>query len=79
MPGITEKDLANYKDGNYVGMLKGALQYADGAILAAEKINPEVLEYLKTLNIPVLSMQSDETYIDAYNEFYDKILEGKRS
>lgn len=79
MPGITEKDLVNYKEGNYVGLMKGALQYADGAILAAEKINPEVLDYLNNLKIPVLPMQPDETYIDAYNEFYDKILENKES
>jgi len=32
------------------------------------------MKYLKTVNKPVLQYKDESQYIDAYNEFYDKIL-----
>jgi starch synthase len=77
LPGITEKDLKNYKKGTYANIIKGALDFADGAIIASDKVNPEILAYLDEIKIPVLGLQSEETYVDAYNDFYDKILENQ--
>ena len=34
----------------------------------------ETEEALKSLTIPVLDYQSEETYIDEYDNFYEKIL-----
>lgn len=74
LPGITEKDLKNYKKGGYDGLIRGALDFADGAVIASENVNPEILAYLDEIKIPVLPLQSEETYIDAHNDFFDKIL-----
>ena len=44
-----------------------------GIVIASEKINPEVEKYARSLNKPILEYQGEENYVDAYNEFYDKI------
>lgn len=59
--------------------MQGALDFADGAIIASENVNPEILSYLDQKNIPVLPLQDEETYIDAYNDFYEKILQNHNS
>lgn len=73
--GITSKDLAHYKTPDYVNLIKAAITYSDAIIIGSEKINPEIEEYLKTIDIPILEYQDSDTYIDAYSDFYDKILD----
>ncbi|MBG0783240.1 MAG: glycogen/starch synthase [Bacteroidales bacterium] len=75
LPGITAKDLKYYKDVNYLSLTKAAIDYADAVIIGSEKINPELEAYISTLNKPVLPFQNEETYVDAYNTFYDSLLE----
>ena len=75
--GITNKDLAHYKKGNYVNMIKASIDFSDGIIYGSKKINPEIEEYLKESGKPVLEYQSPDNYIDVYAEFYDKFLEDK--
>lgn len=56
---------------------KLATKYSDGLILASPNTNPEIAEYARSQNIPVLDY-AGEQYTDAYAEFYDKIWsEGK--
>jgi starch synthase len=74
LPGITAKDLKYYKDANYVSLTKAAIEYADAVIMGSETINPELEAYINTLNKPVLPFQPADNYIDAYNEFYDSLL-----
>ena len=74
--GITNKDLAHYKTPNYVNFIKAAIEYSDAIIIGSEKINPEIEKHLKTINLPILEYQDEESYIDTYSEFYDQVLEG---
>ena len=75
MEGLVDNDLKHYKDGNFVNINKAAIDSADGIIIGSEKINPEIEEYLIASGKPYLKFQSEETYIEAYNKFYDEILE----
>lgn len=75
--GITNKDLEHYKNPNYVNLIKSSVDFADAIIKGSEKINPEVEEYIKSSGKPVLEYQTEETYIDAYSDFYDQILADK--
>ena len=77
LPGMTTKDLKYFKEASYVNMTKSAIDHSDGIIIGSEKINPEVLDYLKGCNKPVLEYQSPENYAEAYNAFYDQILNSK--
>lgn len=72
--GITEEDVSVIKEPNYVNVSKLALNFSDAVIRGAENINPDVEKYIQSSDKPVLEYQTKETYIDAYNDFYDKVL-----
>ncbi len=74
MEGINNKDLTHYKSPNYVNMIKAAINYSDAMIIGSEKINPEIEDYLKKVNKPILDYQDMDHYVDAYSEYYTKIL-----
>jgi starch synthase len=73
LPGIAPKDVKHLKTTDYVNLIKTALDFSDGIIYGSEKINPELEEYAKSLNKPILEYHSPETYVDAYNDFYDNL------
>ena len=71
---MNAKDLKYYKEASYVNITKSAIDYSDGIILGSEKINPEITAYLKDCGKPILEYQDPENYTEAYNAFYDQIL-----
>ena len=77
--GAKDADLKNLKtDTSFVGLSKLAVDFADGVIQGSPEINPEVLAYIgQKEQLPFLPYQSPETYIDAFNKFYDTVLESK--
>ncbi len=74
MEGIKDVDLEQYKGADYISMNKAAIDYSDAVIIGSDAINTEVEEYLKASGKPYLEYHPEETYIDAYNKFYDEIL-----
>jgi starch synthase len=62
------------KKPDFVNVSKLAVKYSDGIIIGSEEINEELAKHVATLNKPVLSYKDESQYIDAYNDFYDKIL-----
>ncbi|MGM0612615.1 MAG: glycogen/starch synthase [Bacteroidota bacterium] len=72
--GLKNKDLKYYKTPNYVNLMKSAIDHSDGLIMGSEKINPELEKYATDSEKPMLDFQSDENYVKAYNEFYDRFL-----
>ncbi len=75
--GITDKDLSLLNTPNYVNINKLAINNSDGIIFGSEKINPELLDYVKKIKKPYLDYFDESVYIDKYSDFYDKILNGK--
>ena len=74
MPGIVAKEIKWLKNPMYANIQKSALDFADGIVIASPNVNPEVEKYARSLNKPILEYQGEENYVDAYNEFYDKII-----
>ncbi len=73
--GIEDSDLARInKNIDYTELSKLAINYSDGIIFGSEKANSNVSDYVKESGVPALEYQTEETYVDAYSEFYDKIL-----
>jgi starch synthase len=72
--GITKQDLGYYKKTNFVNLIKAAVEYSDGVIIGSRKINKELLDYVGKAGKPVLDFQGDEQYLEAFSDFYDKIL-----
>lgn len=71
---ITESDVELIRDPSYLNLNRLAIQYSDGVIIGSKTINSEVKEAVKASGKPVLEYQTEETYLDAYNEFYDQVL-----
>lgn len=53
---------------------KFVTDYSDGIIVGSENLNPELADHLKTLDIPVLEYQGEDSYVEEYNNFYDSVL-----
>ncbi len=73
--GIQEGDLKHYEKPTFENVMKGVVDFSDGIIFSHEDVNAEVKNYVAESNKPTLEFQPMETYIDAYSDFYDKILE----
>jgi starch synthase len=72
--GLSDANLAHYKSPDYVNLIKAAIEDSDAVIVGSEKINPEIEKHLKTIKKPILPFQDEESYIDAYADFYDEVL-----
>ncbi|MCF6171457.1 MAG: glycogen/starch synthase [Bacteroidales bacterium] len=76
MSGLSKDDFGQFLNGDYVSLMKGAIDRSDALILGSPEINAEILAYAKTSGKPILDFIDNEDYFDTYNEFYDKIIEG---
>jgi len=72
--GIDGENLKLVKNPDFVNVSKLAIKYSDGIIIGSEDINEELKKYILTVNKPVLEFKDESEYIDAYNDFYDKIF-----
>lgn len=72
--GIEKKDLDVFQKPNYASLMKLAIKYSDGLIIGSETLNKEVHDYAAKSGLPFLQQQTEDTYIESYSEFYDKIL-----
>ena len=77
--GIKAKDIEILKTPTGINLAKLAIQYADAVILASGEISEEITGYIASRKLPVLEYtpidHPEGTYIQEYNEFYDKLLE----
>jgi len=72
--GIDGESLKMIKNPDFINISKLAIKHSDGIIIGSENINEELNSYLSKINKPILSYINETDYIDAYNDFYDKIL-----
>ena len=75
MNGVPEEALEYFKDASYVSFMKGAMDYADAFIIGEENVNEELVSYAQKSGKPVLDYQGNENYFEAFNNFYDQIIE----
>lgn len=73
LEGIEKDDVKVINDPTFVNVSKLSINFSDGIIIGAQKINSEVEKYIHTSGKMFLDYHSKETYIDAYNEFYNKV------
>ncbi|MFW5830723.1 MAG: glycogen/starch synthase [Prolixibacteraceae bacterium] len=73
LEGITPEDIPQLNDPNYINVSKLAIDYSDGVIKGTANINSEVERHIKSQDKLFLDHQPKEKYIDAYNEFYEKV------
>ncbi|QIA09804.1 glycogen/starch synthase [Draconibacterium halophilum] len=73
LEGITSDDVKTIEEPTYTNVSKMAIDYSDAVVQGTENINTDVKKYIKDSDKLFLDYQPKETYIDAYNEFYDKV------
>jgi starch synthase len=73
--GIEKGDLDHLKVPSFVNLTKHAIQFSDAVIIGSPKVNPEITKHLKKLDKPVLAFHDKDDYMDAYNNFYEEVLE----
>lgn len=71
--GIAEKDLKVLDPPTYANLSKLAINMSDGIIQGCEKINPEIEKYVVESGKPFLRYHPKDTYVDAFNDFYDAL------
>ncbi len=74
LEGIDKENVEVIKDPTYINVNKLGINFSDAIIKGTSKINGEVEKHIHSSGKPFLENQSLETYIDAYNDFYDKVL-----
>lgn len=72
--GLNKDDIKLLEKPNFVNLSKLAVNYSDAAIIGSDNLNGELKNYIDKVEKPVLDFQTEETYVEKYNEFYDKIL-----
>ena len=77
LDGIVPEDVASIagKPVGFETLTKLAIDFSDGVIQGSQHINNEILSYVQEKNIPFLPYQSADTYIAAYDHFYDEVWE----
>lgn len=77
LEGLNKKDLGHYNENNFVGMMKSAIDNSHAIIIGNENVNSELVNYAKESGKPVLDYIKGDAYLEAYNKFYDALLEGR--
>lgn len=74
--GFSKKDIKHIsEESTHLNMIKQSIDLADGLIQGSEKLSPEVEKCVKKSGKPFLGFKNEVEYMDAFNEFYDIILE----
>lgn len=69
-------DLDIIKDSyKYNDLMKLAVKYSDGIICDTPDVDASVIEYAKSLGLPVLDYVTMEEMKEAYDKFYDQVLD----
>jgi len=68
----------NYnKDFKFNDLLKLSIDYSDGIVSAGKSVNPDIIKYAEEKGVPVMvNPSNEEDLCQAYEDFYDRILEG---
>lgn len=74
MDGISDEDLEQVKEPNFVNLNKLAIQYSDAVIKAEEETHEDIEKFISDSNKPNLDYKNESEYIEAYSNFYDEIL-----
>jgi len=80
MDGIGNDDMKLFKDPTMANLHLAAMKMSDGIIKGSPEKHTAIDNYLKKCNKPMLphqpfSEETNETYLDSVNEFYDELME----
>ena len=62
------------KKSNYINLMKDALMHSDAAMFLNENVNSELVEFSKSLDIPVINMFNENEILNNFNDFIDDLV-----
>lgn len=73
--GVSDKNLGILATPSYENLCRFVMEYADGVVIASEKVDPKVAELARACGKSLLEYQSPEAadFFDNYNRFYEAI------
>lgn len=74
LDGIDVEDITDLNGPTALEVYKYAAKWSDGIIKGSEKLDPELEEYINSLDKPILEYQNEDAYVEEYNNFYDSVL-----
>ena len=72
--GIKQSDIKILSSANYINLQKLAIFYSDAIIQGNPEVNKDLINYTKESGKPFLDYKDKDDYLNAYNNFYNKIL-----
>lgn len=72
---LEEGDLAAFQKDEGISLLRGAAAFSDAFIIGSKENDNPVLDELKAGDKPILEYKDEESYLAAYVEFYNSLLE----
>lgn len=74
--GINSNDLKIMDSPDYLNYSKLIINMSDGIIIGSPSIHSGVISYIERSGKPTLPYQGESDYVEAYANFYDKLLNG---
>lgn len=71
---LTDEDVSLFESATHSVLTKAAIKYADAVVIGDEELTPEAAAAITGVDKPVLGFKDEESYLDAYSEFYTEIL-----
>ena len=71
---LTDEDVAQFADTTHFGFTKAGIKYADAVIIGEEELTPEAAAEITGSDKLILGFKDEESYLDAYSEFYTELL-----
>ena len=77
--GATDRDLKIVATPDFLSITKLAVHFSDAVIQGSPTIDPKTVEHIEKGKKHFLAYQFPENYIDMYNEFYNMIIDTKKT
>lgn len=75
LDGATPKDLQLYQNITYINLMKAAITYSNGVVIASPKVDPELVSFAKETKKHVVDYVEDEIeFFGRINKLYDHII-----
>jgi starch synthase len=77
--GIEREDVEGVANipANYEDICKLAVAYSDGLVISSPEVNENVVAFARERGIPVLEYPGEENYADAYDQFFQQIIDAE--